>query len=82
MQNAALHTANALAYQIRSRNGERDLFELAETGFLIALEQQHDSQNAILQLAHLYLDNKQYQQAQLAAAYALKLHAADLEAMH
>lgn len=82
MQNTALHTANALAYQIRTRNGERDLFELAETGFLIALEQQHDSQNAILQLAHLYLDNKQYQQAQLAAAYALKLNSIDLEALH
>lgn len=81
MQNAALHTANALAYQIRSRNGERDLFDLAETGFLIALEQQHDSQNAILQLAHLYLENKQYKQAQLAAAYALKLDAADPESL-
>lgn len=81
MHNAALHTANALAYQIRSRHGERDLFELAETGFLIALEQQHDSQNAVLQLAHLYLENKQYKQAQLAAAYALKLDAADLESL-
>ncbi|EGM77400.1 type II secretory pathway, component PulD [Rheinheimera sp. A13L] len=81
MHNAALHTANALAYQIRSRHGERDLFELAETGFLIALEQQHDSQNAVLQLAHLYLENKQYKQAQLAAAYALKLDAADPESL-
>lgn len=81
MHNAALHTANALAYQVRTRNGERDLFELAETGFLIALEQQHDSQNAILQLAHLYLENKQYKQAQLAAAYALKLDANNLESL-
>ncbi|MBU1618671.1 MAG: hypothetical protein KJ556_12175 [Gammaproteobacteria bacterium] len=81
MHNAALHTANALAYQIRSRHGERDLFELAETGFLIALEQQHDSQNAVLQLAHLYLEHKKYNQAQLAAAYALKLDAADPESL-
>ncbi|MDF3127125.1 hypothetical protein [Rheinheimera sp. 1928-s] len=81
MHNAALHTANALAYQMRTRHGERDLFELAETGYLIALEQQHDSQNAVLQLAHLYLENKQYKQAQLAAAYALKLDTADLETL-
>ncbi len=81
MQNASLHTANALAYQIRNRNGERDLFDLAETGFLIALEQQQDSQNAVLQLAHLYLENKQYRQAQLAAAYALKLDAANPESL-
>lgn len=81
MHNAALHTANALAYQMRTRHGERDLFELAETGYLIALEQQHDSQNAVLQLAHLYLENKQYKQAQLAAAYALKLDAADQESL-
>lgn len=81
MQNASLHTANALAYQIRNRNGERDLFDLAETGFLIALEQQQDSQNAVLQLAHLYLENKQYRQAQLAAAYALKLDATDPESL-
>lgn len=81
MQNAALHTANALAYQIRSRNGERDLFDLAETGFLIALEQQHDSQDAVLQLAHLYLENKHYKQAQRAAAYALKLDATNTESL-
>ena len=38
LKNPALHAANALAYQIRTRAGERDLFDLAETGYLVALE--------------------------------------------
>lgn len=79
MKNASLHVANALAYQIRARNGEHDLLALAETGFLVALEQQHDSENAILQLSHLYLEDKQYASAQLAAAYAIKLDGSSLE---
>ena len=82
LKNPALHVANALAYQIRMRAGERDLFDLAETGYLVALEQQHDYQQAAVQLAHLYLDNKHYAQAQRAAAYALKLESKNVEALH
>lgn len=82
LKNPALHTANALAYQIRTRSGERDMFELAETGYLVALEQQHDFQNAALQLAHLYLENKDYAKAQRAAAYAIKLDAKNIEALY
>ena len=82
LKNPALHVANALAYQIRMRAGERDLFDLAETGYLVALEQQHDYQQAAVQLAHLYLDNKRYAQAQRAAAYALKLESKNVEALN
>ena len=82
LKNPALHTANALAYQIRSRAGERDMFELAETGYLVALEQQHDFQNAAVQLAHLYLENKHYAKAQRAAAYAIKLESKNIEALY
>lgn len=82
LKNPALHAANALAYQIRTRAGERDLFDLAETGYLVALEQQHDLQRVAVQLAHLYLENKRYAQAQRAAAYALKLESKDVEALH
>ena len=82
LKNPALHAANALAYQIRTRAGERDLFDLAETGYLVALEQQHDYQQAAVQLAHHYLENKRYAQAQRAAAYALKLESKNVEALH
>ena len=82
LKNPALHAANALAYQIRTRAGERDLFDLAETGYLVALEQQHDFQQAAVQLAHLYLENKRYAHAQRAAAYALKLESKNVEALH
>ena len=82
LKNPSLHAANALAYQIRTRAGERDLFDLAETGYLVALEQQHDFQQAAVQLAHLYLENKRYAQAQRAAAYALKLASTNVEALH
>ncbi len=82
LKNPALHAANGLAYQIRTRAGERDMFELAETGYLIALEQQHDFQNAALQLSHLYLENKLYTKAQRAAAYAIKLDAKNIEALY
>jgi len=82
LKNPSLHAANALAYQIRTRAGERDLFDLAETGYLVAIEQQHDFQNAALQLAHLYIENKRYPQAQRAAAYALKLDAENVEALY
>lgn len=82
LKNPGLHTANALAYQIRTRAGEKDLFELAETGYLVALEQQHDFQNAAVQLAHLYLENKQYAKAQRAAAYAIKLESKSIDALY
>jgi len=82
LKNPALHAANALAYQLRMRQGERDLFDLAETGYLVALEQRHDFQDAARQLAHLYLENKRFRQAQRAAAYALELEPTDVEALH
>lgn len=81
MQNSALHTANALAYQIRTRQGESDLFPLAETGFLIALEQRDDAQDAALQLAHLYLEQNQFKKSQLAAVYALRLEHDHVESL-
>ena len=81
MKNPALHAANALAYQLRMRGGERDLFDLAETGYLVALEQRHDFHSAALQLSHLYLENKRYQQAQRAAVYALELDESNIEAL-
>lgn len=82
LKNPALHTANALAYQMRTRAGERDMFELAETGYLVALEQQHDLQNVAIQLSHLYLENKHYLKAQRAAAYAIKLERKNIEALY
>ncbi len=81
MKNPALHAANALAYQVRMRGGERDLFDLAETGYLVALEQRHDFHSAALQLSQLYLENNRYQQAQRAAVYALELDESDIEAL-
>lgn len=81
MQNSALHTANALAYQIRTRQGESDLYPLAETGFLIALEQSHDAHNAAVQLAHLYLEQNQFSKSQLAAVYALRLEHDHIESL-
>lgn len=82
LKNPALHAANALAYQMRIRAGEQDLFELAETGYLIALEQQHDFPNVAVQLSHLYLENKRYVKAQRAAAYAIKLEDSNIEALY
>lgn len=82
LKNPALHTANALAYQIRTKAGEREMFELAETGYLVALEQQHDFYHAAIQLAHLYLENKQFAKAQRAAAYAIKLDSNNIEALY
>jgi Tfp pilus assembly protein PilF len=82
LKNPALHTANALAYQLRTKAGEREMFELAETGYLVALEQQHDFYHAAIQLAHLYLENKQFAKAQRAAAYAIKLDAKSIEALY
>lgn len=81
MQNSALHTANALAYQIRTRQGESGLYALAETGFLIALEQSHDAHDAALQLAHLYLEQNQFSKSQLAAVYALRLEHDHIESL-
>lgn len=82
LKSPGLHAANALAYQLRTRAGERDMFILAETGYLIALEQRHDFQSAALQLTRLYLENKRYQQAQRAAAYVLGLDASNIEALY
>jgi len=82
MKNPGLHVANALAYQIRARTGEPDLFNLAETGYLVALEQQYDFQSAVLQLAHLYFEHKHYAKAQQAAAYALKLDSSNIEGLY
>jgi tetratricopeptide (TPR) repeat protein len=82
LKNPALHAANGLAYHLRTRAGERDMFNMAETGYLVALEQRHDYKSTALQLAHLYLENKRYPQAQRAASYALKLDANNVEALY
>ncbi len=82
LKNPALHAANGLAYHLRTRAGETDMFDLAETGYLVALEQRHDYQSVALQLAHLYLENKRYLQAQRAASYALKLDGSSVEALY
>jgi tetratricopeptide (TPR) repeat protein len=82
MNNPGLHVANALAYQVRARAGEPALFNLAETGYLVALEQQHDFQSAALQLTHLYFEHKRYTKAQQTAAYALKLDSTSIEALY
>jgi Tfp pilus assembly protein PilF len=81
LKNPYLHAANALAYQIRARRGEQGMFDLAETGYLVAIEQKHDFQNAAIQLSHLYFENKNYEKAQRAAAYAIKLEANNIEAL-
>jgi Tfp pilus assembly protein PilF len=82
LKNPYLHAANALAFHIRSRAGEQGMFELAETGYLVAIEQKHDFENAAVQLAHLYIENKNYDKAQRAAVYATKLQANNIEALH
>lgn len=81
LKNPYLHAANALAYQIRARHGEQGMFDLAETAYLVAIEQKHDFQSAAIQLAHLYIENKNYEKAQRAAAYAIKLQSNNVQAL-
>lgn len=80
--NPSLNAANALAYHLRVRSGERTLFDLAETGYLVALDKRQDYQSAAIQLAHLYYENGRHKQAQRAAAYALRLDSSSLEALY
>lgn len=80
-RNPALHAMNALAYHLRVRNGERDLLELAETGYLVSLEQRRDFLPSALQLAHLYFEHGRYQQAKRAAIYALDIESDNINAL-
>lgn len=80
-RNASLHAMNALTYHLRVRGGERDLFELAETGYLVSLEQRRDYFPTALQLARLYYENGHYGQAKRAAVYALDIEPDNLEAL-
>lgn len=79
-RNAVLNFINGLAYHLRTRGGEKDLFDLAETGYLIALETHSDLTVAAVQLGHLYLENRRYDKAQRAALYALDLEPENAEA--
>lgn len=80
--NPSLNAANALAFHLRTRAGERALFDLAETGYLVALDKRQDYLTAAIQLAHLYYENGRHKQAQRAAAYALRLDSASLDALY
>jgi Flp pilus assembly protein TadD len=80
-RNPGLNGLNALAYDLRFRAGERDLFELAEIGYRTALEQRRDSLPIALQLARLYVADGRYEQAKRAALYALDLDPDNLDAL-
>jgi len=80
-RNAALHAMNALTYHLRVRQGERDLLELAETGYLVSLEQRRDFLPSALQLTRLYLENGRFEEAKRAAIYALDLEPDSDEAL-
>ncbi|HSV29166.1 MAG TPA: hypothetical protein VLL76_06395 [Candidatus Omnitrophota bacterium] len=79
-RNAALHALNAVTYHIRYRAGERDLFELAETGYRAALENQADFALAARQLARLYFEHGDFKRAKATALYAATLEPEDTEA--
>lgn len=79
-RNPVLNFINGLVYHLRTRAGETDLFDLAETGYLIALESQHDLTAAAVQLGYLYQENRRYEKAQRAALYALDLEPENAEA--
>lgn len=79
-RSVALNHMNAVTYHLRVRAGDRGFAELAETGYLAALDQQRDFVAAGLQLGHLYYETGRFQAAQRVAAYVLDIETDNAEA--
>lgn len=79
-RNVALNHLNAVVYHLRVRTGDRGFAELAETGYLAALDQQRDFFAAGVQLGHLYLETGRHAAAQRIAAYVLDIEPDNAEA--
>ncbi len=80
-RNPALNQMNGLAYHLRVRGGDRGYAELAETGYLAALDQRRDYVAAGLQLARLYQETGRAAAAQRVAAYVLDIESDNVEAL-
>ena len=80
-RNAALNHMNALSYHLRVRAGDRGYAELAETGYLAALDQRRDFVAAGIQLTRLYLEIGRHAAAQRVAAYVLDIEGDSVEAL-
>jgi len=80
-RNAALNYMNALAYHLRVRAGDRGYAELAETGYIAALDQRRDFVDAGIQLARLYLEIGRHAAAQRVAAYVLDIEGDSVETL-
>lgn len=72
-RNPGLHFLNGLIYQLRASQGETHLVDLAENGFVLALQHQPDYVAAALQLARLYFTERRWPEAQRAAALVMQV---------
>ena len=70
IRNAGLHFLNGLTYQMMYEAGDDPSYDLAVTGYNTALSLDRNLEPALLQLGHLHLFAKKYDQAQKAFSEA------------
>lgn len=81
-QNSALHTLNAMTYQLRAKRGDMGANDLAEAGFTQAKLNNPNNIFACIQLGRVKVDKKDYMAAQEEFAEALLLDPTNEEALY
>ena len=80
-ENGQLHFLNGLDYHLQFVNGDPSKRDLAETGYLLALEFSPHDGKAARQLGYLYLELSRWRQAQARFSQAVKIDSTDVDAL-
>jgi len=80
-ENGQLHFLNGLDYHLQFVNGDPSKRDLAETGYLLALEFSPYDGKAARQLGYLYLELSRWRQAQARFSQAVKIDSTDVDAL-
>jgi tetratricopeptide (TPR) repeat protein len=80
-ENGQLHFLNGLDYHLQFVSGNPSKRDLAETGYLLALEFSPFDGKAARQLGYLYLELSRWRQAQARFSQAVKIDSTDVDAL-
>lgn len=78
----ALHFLNALTYHLRSLSGDREMLELARSGYEVALLHEPSNARAAYFLGHVYFQQREYDKAADRFAAGLLYSPGDADLLH
>jgi Flp pilus assembly secretin CpaC/Tfp pilus assembly protein PilF len=80
--NSTLQYLNGMTYHLMARRGEGDYFDLAATGYEVAINQNHTNWMAHLQMGLLYLERRNYRLAKFYLSTAAYYRPSDPEILY